>query len=62
MSVGESLTESVRIRLPLSEKIELEAAAALEDRSASSLGRRAIRRELDRLSKSSKKSRAGDAV
>lgn len=49
MSAGESLTESVRVRLSLAEKVELETAAALEDRSASAIARRAIRRELARL-------------
>lgn len=57
MSVGEPLTESVRIRLSLSEKVELEAAAAIEDRSASSLGRRAIRRELERIAKARRRER-----
>ena len=52
MSAGEPLTESVRVRLSLGEKVELETAAALEDRSASAIARRAIRRELDRLAKS----------
>lgn len=49
MNSDERLTENVRVRLSLGEKVELEAAAALEDRSASALGRRAIRRELERL-------------
>lgn len=49
MSAGEKLTESVRVRLSLAEKVELEAAAALEDRPASSIARRAIRRELELL-------------
>ena len=53
MSAGEPLTESVRVRLSLAEKAELEAAATLEDRSASAIARRAIRRELERLAKSS---------
>lgn len=53
MSAGEPLTESVRVRLSLAEKVELEAAAALEDRSASAIARRAIRHELDRLRKRS---------
>lgn len=52
MSAGEPLTENVRVRLSLAEKVELEAAAALEDRSASAIARRAIRHELERLSKS----------
>jgi len=52
VSAGEPLTESVRVRLSLGEKVELETAAALEDRSASAIARRAIRRELDRLAKS----------
>lgn len=49
MSAGEALSESVRVRLSLAEKVELETAAALEDRSASAIARRAIRRELARL-------------
>ena len=52
MIAGERLTESVRVRLSLAEKVELEAAAALEDRKPSAVARRAIRRELERLSKS----------
>jgi len=61
VSAGEPLTESVRIRLSASEKAELEDRAAREDRSASALGRRAIRRELERLDKSSRRGGAGDA-
>ena len=52
MSAGEPLTESVRVRLSLGEKVELETAAAIEERSASAIARRAIRRELERLAKS----------
>jgi hypothetical protein len=52
VSAGEPLTESVRVRLSRGEKVELETAAALEDRSASAIARRAIRRELERLAKS----------
>ena len=51
MSGGESLTENVRVRLAASEKQALERAAAAEDRSASAIARRAIRRELDELAK-----------
>lgn len=61
MSAGEPLTESVRIRLSATEKAELEQRAAREDRSASALGRRAIRRELELLRKSSSRRGAGDA-
>jgi predicted transcriptional regulator len=52
VSAGEPLTESVRIRLSANEKRELEQRAAREDRSASAVGRRAIRRELERIAKS----------
>jgi len=52
VSAGEPLTESVRVRLSLGEKVELETAAAIEERSASAIARRAIRRELERLAKS----------
>jgi predicted transcriptional regulator len=58
VSAGEPLTESVRIRLSATEKAELEQRAAREDRSASAIGRRAIRRELELLRTS--KRRAGD--
>lgn len=51
MSAGEPLTENVRVRLAASEKQALEHAAAVEDRSASAIARRAIRRELDQLAK-----------
>lgn len=61
MSASEALTESVRVRLSLAEKAELEVAAALEDRSASAIGRRAIRRELERLAESKHSRRGGDA-
>jgi hypothetical protein len=61
VSAGEPLTESVRIRLSATEKAELEQRAAREDRSASALGRRAIRRELELLRKRSSKRGAGDA-
>lgn len=61
MNSDERLTENVRVRLSLGEKVELEAAAALEDRSASAIGRRAIRRELDRLSKLKAPKPSGDA-
>lgn len=49
MSAGERLTESVRVRLSTAEKSDLERVAAAEDRSASAVARRAIRREVDRL-------------
>ena len=62
MSAGEPLTESVRIRLSATEKAELEQRAAREDRSASALGRRAIRRELELLRKRQSKRSAGDAA
>jgi predicted transcriptional regulator len=62
VSAGEPLTESVRIRLSASEKQELEQRAAREDRSASALGRRAIRRELELLRKRQSKRVAGDAA
>lgn len=62
MSAGEPLTESVRIRLSASEKAELDERAAREDRSASALGRRAIRRELELLRKRTRRSGAGDAA
>ena len=58
MSAGEPFSESVRVRLSASEKEELEQRAAREDRSASSIARRAIRRELELLRTS--KSRGGD--
>jgi predicted transcriptional regulator len=61
VSAGEPLTESVRIRLSASEKAELDERAAREDRSASALGRRAIRRELELLRKRSTRHGAGDA-
>lgn len=61
MSAGEPLTESVRIRLAASEKAELDERAAREDRSASALGRRAIRRELELLRKRQSKHGAHDA-
>jgi hypothetical protein len=53
VSAGEPLTESVRVRLSASEKAELEQRAVGEDRSASAIARRAIRRELERLAASS---------
>jgi hypothetical protein len=49
MSADEKLTENVRVRLTASEKAELEAAAAVDDRSAASLIRRAIRAEVARI-------------
>ena len=61
MSAGEPLTESVRIRLSANEKAELDERAVREDRSASALGRRAIRRELELLRKRSTRRGAGDA-
>jgi predicted transcriptional regulator len=48
MSAGERLTENIRVRLSASEREELERLAQAEDRSASSVARRAIRRELER--------------
>lgn len=48
MSAGEPLTENVRVRLSESERRELERQAKAEQRSASAIARRAIRRELDR--------------
>lgn len=53
MSAGEPLSESVRVRLSANEKAELDQRAGAEDRSASAIARRAIRRELDLLRKSS---------
>lgn len=49
MADTERLTESVRVRVTAGEKAELEQRAGDEDRSASAVGRRAIRTELDRL-------------
>lgn len=48
MSAGERLTENIRVRLSASERAELEQLAQAEDRSASAVARRAIRRELER--------------
>jgi predicted transcriptional regulator len=45
---SDRLTESVRIRLTADEKAELERKAAKADRTASALGRRAIRHYLER--------------
>ena len=61
MSAGEPLTESVRVRLPASEKAELEQQARKHERSTSSIARRAIRRELELMRKSTRRSGAGDA-
>jgi len=55
VSAGEPLTESVRVRLSATEKAELDQRAAGEDRSASAIARRAIRRELELLRKSSRR-------
>ena len=55
MSAGEPLTESVRVRLSANEKAELEQRAGVEARSASAIARRAIRNELERLSKSKRR-------
>lgn len=46
---GERLTENVRVRLTPSEREALEQLARSEDRSASAIARRAIRRECDLL-------------
>lgn len=61
MSAGEPLTESVRVRLSASDKAELEQRAAGEDRSASSIARRAIRRELELLRTTKRRGGSGDA-
>lgn len=61
MSAGEPLTESVRVRLSASEKAELEQLAQREDRSASSVARRAIRVELA-LKRSAKARQQTDAA
>lgn len=62
MSAGEPLTESVRVRLSANEKAELEQQAVKQERSASSIARRAIRRELELMRKNTRRSSAGDAA
>jgi predicted transcriptional regulator len=62
VSAGEPLTESVRVRLSANEKEELERQARKQERSASSIARRAIRRELELLRKSTSRRGAGDAA
>ena len=62
MSAGEPLSESVRVRLSASEKAELEQQARKQERSTSAIARRAIRRELELLRKSTRRSGAGDAA
>lgn len=61
MSAGEPLSESVRVRLSANEKEELEQQARKQERSASSIARRAIRRELELMRKSTSSRGAGDA-
>ena len=61
MSAGEPLTENVRVRLSANEKAELEQQARKHERSVSSIARRAIRRELELMRKSTSRRGGGDA-
>jgi hypothetical protein len=49
VSKDEQLTETIRVRLTKDDVAAMQQAAADDDRNLSSLARRAIRRELDRL-------------
>lgn len=55
MSAGEPLTESVRVRLSANEKQQLEATARKQERSASSIARRAIRLYLESIPKAGRR-------
>jgi hypothetical protein len=58
----ERLTANVRVRLTASERRDLDAAAKHEQRSASAIARRAIRRELLAVAEHGRrKGRAGAA-